>query len=240
MDQIMIRRIQMRLDALGINATQAATRAGLHKGYITELMNPNRMSPDGKKIRETSPRISTLQKIANALDCDVEYLTGRQAVVKGVFKSPLYSAPVVGEVRAGHWFESEYLGAAIDDESPVPVLDEPLFPADDQVAFKVVGDSINEYCPDGGYAVAVPLEKCRIDIRGGLFVIAERERGGLYETTIKQLDQMNGSWRLLPRSTAKDSDGNPLYRPIIFPSISEDEEVRIVAVVIRFIGPTLI
>lgn len=59
-----LRRIQQRLDALGITANAASLDAGLDRDYIGDLF----------KGRVTSPRMATVAKLAKALRCDPNWL----------------------------------------------------------------------------------------------------------------------------------------------------------------------
>ena len=57
-------RIRQRLTALDLSANGASEEAGLDRGYVTELLSKP----------ERSPRLTTLAKLAAALQCDENWL----------------------------------------------------------------------------------------------------------------------------------------------------------------------
>jgi DNA-binding Xre family transcriptional regulator len=59
-------RIEDRLRALGKNASSVALEAGLGRSSVRDILV-------GKV---TSPRLDTLEKLAEPLKCDLDYLTG--------------------------------------------------------------------------------------------------------------------------------------------------------------------
>lgn len=61
-------RIKNRLKELGISEREAARRAGLGLSYVGDILHG----------RISAPTVSKLEKLAEALQCDVEYLMGRQ------------------------------------------------------------------------------------------------------------------------------------------------------------------
>src|SRR5665213_826342 len=77
----LINRIQARLRVLGISEREASRRAAFNLGYVNDLIQ-------GKSKK--GPQLPRLQKLAEALACDVEYLIGTQTV-------PLLGSP---EIRA--------------------------------------------------------------------------------------------------------------------------------------------
>lgn len=81
----LISRIQARLRVLGISEREASRRAGFNAGYIGDVV-----AGRSKK----GPQLPGLQKIAEALACDVEYLMGSQTI-------PRRSAPEIRAVESG-------------------------------------------------------------------------------------------------------------------------------------------
>jgi hypothetical protein len=67
----LISRIEARLRVLGIPARAASRSAGFNPGYIGDVIR-------GKSRK--GPQLPGLQKIAEALACDVEYLMGSQTI----------------------------------------------------------------------------------------------------------------------------------------------------------------
>lgn len=89
-----------------------------------------------------------------------------------------------------------------DREFPrVPVAPDPAYPIDCQYALQVRGNSVNQIVPDGGIIVCVDLADSGISPRDGDLVVVERRRGGMVETTVKQLRKANGGPELWPLST---------------------------------------
>ena len=224
-ETILQKRLRARIAQLGTNPRAVSDKAELGPTAVRDIL-------DG---RSRSPRQITLKKIARALNCDLSYLTGDTQSVGGSSTAKIKTAPVIGDVRAGIWMEADEFSAGVDlsELEQVPCVTDLDYPSVQQIAFRVVGDSINQICPDGGFAICLLWSELGVEPAPGMFVVAERNRHGLYETTIKQLEGQPGDWRLLPRST------NPDYKTITFPSDSDDEEVRIIALVRRFVTPTL-
>lgn len=184
-----------------------------------------------------NPRSDTLQKIAAKLGTDMAYLTGAPAVRKPTGKSPatdgLVAARVVGSVQAGAFMEVRAATAYHDDTEYVASVRDRDFPNLIPVAFRVVGDSINKRCENGGYAICLPFAETGLQLKDGMWVVAERQIGDLVERTVKEVRQFGRRFELHPAST------NPQHKPIKFPSADPSEEVRVVALVRRFIGPDL-
>lgn len=67
----LISRIQARLRVLGISEREASRRAGFNPGYIGDVVA-------GRSRK--GPQLPGLEKIAEALACDVEYLMGSQTI----------------------------------------------------------------------------------------------------------------------------------------------------------------
>lgn len=122
---------------------------------------------------------------------------------------------------------------AADDAESISSVPDRDFPHLELIAFKVLGDSIDKLCPIGGYAVAVDFAETGLEIKDKMVVVADRVRAGLLERTVKVVRKINGRFELHPAST------NPAHKPITFPSAEPGEEVRVVALVRRFVGPTL-
>lgn len=149
------------------------------------------------------------------------------------------AVPVVGDVQAGHFLEiddvrNDYFSSPTGET--VASVDVPGVPASVQVAWNVIGDSMDLLCQDGGIAISVPIYQFDRDLREGQIVVVQRERGGLFEITVKQLSIQNGDYHLVPRST------NPSHKIIVISpdNQSDTETVQIIAVVIRFVTPSLI
>lgn len=118
------------------------------------------------------------------------------------------AAPVVGYVQAWFWQEVDENQDVILER--IPVIEDPRFKRAEYVAYKVRGDSFDEFVKDGGYVIAVPWSKTFMDARDGLPVVVEqvRDGGALRQRTLKEISVENGETLLIPRST------NPNHKPI--------------------------
>ena len=200
-------RVQRRLQELGITVAEATRRGRLSRTLIYDIL-------DGRK---QNVRTDNAAKLAQALDCDLDFLTGTQAEPRRIDRyregegGPAISeVRVVGDVAAGVWNESTAFGvydpdlpSEFDAYPPVPVVPDPRYKGLGQFAVRVVGPSINRVIPDGYFAVCVPYWDARSEIRDGDLVVIERIRGGLHESTIKRVRRDKGGWMLYPESTDK-------------------------------------
>jgi SOS-response transcriptional repressor LexA len=124
--------------------------------------------------------------------------------------------PIVGSVQAGAWaeVESDYL----DPPEVVPVY-LAGFEGAQLFALRVRGPSMDRFYPDGTMVIVCPAAE--IGVREGDHVVVRRHRGGLCETTIKEVVREKGGIALWPRSTdpgfqepirlalARDADEGP-------------------------------
>lgn len=134
----------------------------------------------------------------------------------------LTTVPVIGTVAAGQWIDGVRL------EGETAVFNGKLPP--NSVAYRVSGDSMDQFVGDGGLAFAKPTtdNTCA----SGQVVVVERIcDDGRYEYTLKQCQQgSDGNIYLLPRSS------NPIHTPIhLGPSMGS--QIRIVAQVVAFQAP---
>ena len=95
MSQRLRSRIQTRLAALGINPFEADRRAGLARGYVNDLLI-------GKKA---SMRPAALGKLADALDCDPDYLNGVLATPRPGQTPAGTGVAIEGIIEPGVWRE---------------------------------------------------------------------------------------------------------------------------------------
>lgn len=130
---------------------------------------------------------------------------------------------LIGEVRAGVFTE-------IPDEQPQPweyvPVHLPEYSRAHLYALQVVGPSMNRYYPDGAAVVVCPTAEA--GIRENDHVVVRVWRGGLAETTLKEVVVNNDGVELWPRST------DPAYqKPIILRTVRDsDEGPEIIGVVV--------
>lgn len=165
-------RVQSRLNALGINIFEAERRAHMKRGFLNDLII-------GKKH---SLREKTLPAIADALDCDVEFLAGSQA-------TPRRSSPtetmtrVVGVAELGAWREA---GTFFGDPLPtIPIAPDPRFSPDQVRLFLVHGEHAAGLGITGGSLVWVL--KSDGPFREGDILLTRRRQNETEELAIRCL-----------------------------------------------------
>ncbi len=91
--------------------------------------------------------------------------------------------PVIGEAQAGHFVSKREVrvGAA----QTIPIAEDTRYPKNiPRFALKVRGESMNQVFVNGSYAVCIPVEELAEPLVSGNYVVAERCRAGMIETTI--------------------------------------------------------
>lgn len=155
---------------------------------------------------------------------------GRPAPGAGPLELATHTLPLIGEAQAGAWKEI----AAIDETEAerIPVPPEHRIPGARQYWIRVVGDSVDEFMREGSLALCTDVWDWARDsedlFRRGKnkLVVCQRERHGLYETTIKQLRVENGRPELWPASRNPRHEG-----PVPLSDTADVNGVAVVAVV---------
>lgn len=133
---------------------------------------------------------------------------------------------VVGTVQAGIWREAV--------ERPAPDV-MPIYverpPGDGRLfAVDVRGDSMDLVFRQGETLVCQPIDSFPGELRSGLFVIVERRRHDIVETTVKELEITDTGWILWPKSS------NPAHGRIDVAmhgdGADETSEIRVTGVVL--------
>lgn len=130
---------------------------------------------------------------------------------------------IIGEVRAGMF-------APIPDEQPEPwefvPVDLPEYQRARLFALKVVGRSMDRHYGDGAVVVVCPTAEA--GVREGDHVVVRQWKGGMAETTLKEVVVAPDGVELWPRST------DPAYQtPIRLATIRDaDEGPEIIGVVV--------
>lgn len=159
-------------------------------------------------------------------------LTGKQSSHLQNAKS-LSTLPLIGEVQAGAWKEAVMYDSSEQTQIETPQAD--IIPGATQYWLRIVGDSVNRVIPDGGHAQCVSVHDYARDTADlyrrahNKLVVVERKRAGLHELTIKRLVVTDAGAQLHPVST------NPTHNGPITLAETGDDEVQIIAVVIRAI-----
>ncbi len=161
-------RVRSRLDDLGINPFEAERRANLKRGYLNDLLI-------GKKdmLREKA-----LPALAEALECDYEFLIGTQDAPVGAPSG----LKISGIAEAGAWRAP---GAAGLPTAPLPIPLDPRFDADRLQAYLVRGDHAGGLgILDGSIITILTGEQAQP--RDGDVVLAKQvEANGSEEISIK-------------------------------------------------------
>ncbi|HZG69199.1 MAG TPA: LexA family transcriptional regulator [Herpetosiphonaceae bacterium] len=134
---------------------------------------------------------------------------------------------VVGEVAAGAWKEVSY--AADFDTYEVPIILDPKWPEDAVYGLEVRGESINRQARDGDIVSVLRIEHAPRSFASGDWVVVERTRGEMRETTVKQVRHNGRGWELWPDST------DPRYQEPIIMATDDTDSIRVVGFVLNFV-----
>lgn len=179
MENLIARRVRLRMAACGLNAHQADKKAGLTPGFTADLIG-------GRKVQ---PRPAHMAKLAEALECDLEYLMLYQrAPRKGGI--PEDGLPMLGVCEPGVWRE-EMPGPA--ESTPSPYEPDPRYAEEDQGVYTVRGPHAE---PLGlqSETVLIALLKDGISKTGYAFkpgdiVVIRRGQGkNLFERSVGQVE----------------------------------------------------
>lgn len=165
-------RVKQRLDELGINPFEAERRANFKKGYLNDLLIE----------KKTTLREKSLPSLAAALECDLDFLTGRsdQPHGKGNRGS---GVEVEGILEAGAWRSTAKENWS---DERIPVTLDPRYDAGKQLVFLVRDDHAAGFGITGG-SVVIVLESDG-PFRDGDIVVARKwapER--IAETSVRVL-----------------------------------------------------
>ncbi|MEW5421920.1 helix-turn-helix domain-containing protein [Amorphus sp. 3PC139-8] len=215
MENIQRQRVRERLDATGLNAFEAARRAGLHRSFLHDLLI-------GKK---RSIREKYLPQLAPVLGCDPEYLVGRQSEVSrnaaggaqpAAIPTPVGmetgSIPVIGRCEPGSWHDPAY---PVPGVGKLTIEPDPRYPSTAQVGFVVYGDDAATIgIPDESLiciGLVDELKKYGRNLTIGDTVVVKNERNGTFEHTIRKYILEKGEYIFR-------SGGNNQGIPDTFPS----------------------
>lgn len=188
------------------------------------------MSADGVRgvMRNQSPTVDTIRKIAGALDVPPEWLAF------GVGSEPVQSAaelesiPIRGEVAAGQWLSIEFLPSP-DEFERAPLAYTPEWPRDAQYCLRVKGTSINNRAADGDILRCIDIAISGVEPMPGDLVIVQQSRfdGAEVEVTAKILRKSGATVTLEPDSTDKR------HKPIVMNQDTPHDgtTARIIAIV---------
>jgi hypothetical protein len=155
-------------------------------------------------------------------------LSGSEPVPKETINH-VVGVPLVAKASAGAFRFDE--GLEIEGFL-VPAVPRADIPAGVQYAVIIDGPSVNLRIPDGAFAICAPYENFPGGAKHGQLVHVVRERAGLHEHTIKQLQFTRTGMALMPCST------DPRFQEAIEIASGEDDTtVTIKGVVIGSYQP---
>lgn len=165
-------RIRQRLDELGINPFEAERRANLKRGYLNDLLIE----------KKSTLREKTLPSLAKALECDVDFLTGRsdQPHGKGI---PGSGVEIEGILEAGAWRSTAKENWAGEQ---IPVTLDPRFDPAKQLVFLVRDDHAAGFGITSG-SVVIVLESEGPFRDGDIVVVRRWAPERIAETSIRVL-----------------------------------------------------
>jgi transcriptional regulator with XRE-family HTH domain len=211
---------------IGRRIAEARKVAGWSQLRLAEAINQAQTTVSSWERGRTEPTREDVSRIADVLGLSRAALELGDDL--GDALSPVARrVPVVGTVQAGAWVEQ---AVGVDPEHDAVewvYFDEPEYRRAKLFCVEVRGPSVNMVYPEGSKVIcALPHE---VGVRADDFVVAQRRRGSLVETTLKQLViERDGSVALYPRSSHPD-----FQTPIrIQPDEHSDEGVAIIGVVI--------
>jgi transcriptional regulator with XRE-family HTH domain len=191
------KRIEERLDALGLSARKASMRAGLHPDAIRNIT----------RGKSNNPLTGTLTALARVLDVPLEFLTEAADKDGGIEAQrpprgavQLSAIPVRGFVQAGNWREAIEWDASSWYSLTVPA--DERYPGVDRFGLEVRGTSMDRLYPEGTILVCVRfMDLVRMPKPGERVICLRRSVTGEMEATVKeyQVDE-KGRHVLWPRS----------------------------------------
>jgi len=198
----------------GMNMKTASEKAGLDASMVYKIL----------KKPNADPQISTVRGLAKALNVSIDEL------MYGVVPSadPVKLTPVVGDVAAGAWMDTDLWDEA--KYEPVPAMPS-RYPSLAQKAWHVVGNSVDLLgIADDSFIVTVEYWKVRNAPTDGDVVVVEERDGSLIRRTCKEVLVRPGEYELRPRSS--DARHKPIVVPAGNKSGDHGVEIEIVGLVI--------
>jgi SOS-response transcriptional repressor LexA len=206
-----LRRI---LDQRGLDMKKVSKEAGLGETAVRDMLVG--------RVKE--PGVSTLAKVADALNVSIGALLGESTYEERMSRY----VKVVGSAAAGAWQEVTHQDFDVY-EIPIPV--DPKWSAGDLFALEVKGTSINRRARDGDWVLCLRTESAPRPIQSGDWVVVERIDNGRVETTIKQVRWGKLGWELWP-----DSNDPHWQNPTSLAETKDGIEVRVAAFVLDFVA----
>lgn len=223
-----------RLQALNINAFEAARRGGFTRTFVNDIITGRKKNVKGNQLASLAIALETSPSflLGEAVDGNSE--PSRHELEFNT--SPLAKVIVAGTVEAGA-FREVYAADDYTQETLFEPRDD-AFPRARMLAFDVAGDSMNALTPraifpgDRVICVAYGDIEDRLPLRDGMTVVIERTRDGglMREWSIKQIELYEDRIEFHPRSL------NAKHKPIVIkrdPHSDEGVMVSVIALVRR-------
>jgi transcriptional regulator with XRE-family HTH domain len=201
-------RIKELRESRGLTLAQLADRVGTSHATIQRL--------ESGKMRLNQDWID---KISAALNVQLSEIFGE------IVPATPDGLPVLGEVQAGVWRETEV--ADEPKHAPLPIGLDPRYSGKRQFALVVRGESMNRIVQDGAYIVCVTWADLGRAPRDNDLVVVERRRDGMVETTVKRIKLQDKKVWLMP-----DSHDPRWQTPIVLDGGMENDEIVITALVV--------
>lgn len=215
--------VEKRLSELGVGAVEAATRAGLERTFLRDIIVGRKKSVRSDKMADLAralmlDHLSLMHGEAVPVDAD----PGASRADESKFRSEVTTvlgrmvpAAKNGKVAAGLFREVDDLDQSETEFIMVP--EDEKYPSARQVTFEVEGDSMNDLRPrpilPGDTVVCTVYEDIehRVVLRDGMVAVVERSRdsGMMREWSVKQIEIYEDRTEFHPRST------NPKHKPIV-------------------------
>lgn len=218
--------------AMGIaeRIRQARKEKRLSQGAVAEATGTTQSNVSQWESGRHTPSRAQVQRLADLFGRTVAWIETGDAPDSGHIQPVTSSLPVLGEAQAGAWKEV----FAIDEGEAerVPVPEESRIPGARQYWIRVVGDSVDKKIPSGSLALCCDVWDWARDAddlfarANGKLVVCQRERAGLFETTIKELRVSGRKAELWPASNNPKHNG-----PVPLGDTADTNGVSIVAVV---------
>lgn len=212
-----VARVQERVNASSKSEYDLAIDGGFSRNYIYDILN-------GRKAKVHSSKIT---KLADALDCDPEYLRSQQDSPRrspgsrGIFWA--------GVCETGVW-RSSASRASIEPVGPPPVDPDPRFPGLKNLVFLAMGDGMAGAGIAPGSIISAIDAAAWVEAHGdpapNSVVVAEASRPGFEETEI--------SLRMLVKkgkaTVLEARPGNPAIK---YEDLQLGDNVRLLGIVTR-------
>lgn len=165
-----LKRIQHRLDVVGLSESRAATLANLSNSAIRNI---RRAVKDGKK---QGVSINTLSALAPVLKTNVAWLSDGTGNEEGeAIEIGRIDVPIVSWVSAGELSAQD----AVADLNDFPIVTTYNLPDGDWIALRVDGNSMNKISPPDSIIFVNTRDK-RL-VTNGCYVIADESGNATYK-----------------------------------------------------------